>query len=101
MTNLYSLFDLDFLILSFILFISLILFSIIIQSLINELKLFSFHSLFIIFPFSIDFFILFGNFSLSFIISSLKYILSYLLSLSDNNLSSFSFNTFLILVNIV
>jgi len=53
-STLYSILDFifvsDFIILSFILFISLILFSIIIQSLINELKLFSFHS------FSISFF---------------------------------------------
>jgi len=84
-----------------ILFISLILFSIIIQSLINELKLFSSHSFFIILPLSIDFFILLGNFSLSLIKSSLKYFLSNLLFISNNNWSSFSFNALLILVNIV
>ena len=52
------------------------------------------------FPFSNDIFILFGNLSYSFIISSFKYNSLYLLSTSNNNSSSLLFNAFLNLVNI-
>jgi len=87
--------------LSFIELISIILFSILIQSLINEFNLLlsSFHSLSIIFPFSNDIFILFGNFSLFFIISSLQILLNYL-SIFNKSSSSLSFKAFLILVKI-
>ena len=65
------------------------LFSTLIQSLINELNLLSsFHSLSFIFPFSKDIFILLGSFSLSFIISSLKYNDSNCLSTSNKSSSS-------------
>ena len=70
-------------------------FSILIQSLINELS----HSLSINFPLSNDIFILFGNFSLSFNISSFKYIFSNSLSTSNNNSSSLLLIPFLIFVN--
>ena len=70
------------------------------QSLIKEFNLLLFHSLSIVFPFSNNIFVLLGNFSLSFIISSLQYILSNLLSISNNISSSLSFKQFLILVNI-
>ena len=96
-----SLFNIHFLILSFIKFIFLILSSILIQSFISELNLLSsFHSLFISSPFSNDNLILFGNFYLSFIISSLLNILLYLLSTSNNNASSLSFKAVLIWVKI-
>ena len=74
---------------SFIVFIFLISFSILIQSLIKDfISLLLSHSLSINFPFSKDILILFGNFSVSFIISSLKYNFSNLLSTSNNNSSS-------------
>jgi len=87
--------------LSFIELISIILFSILIQSLINEFNLLlsSFHSLSIIFPFSNDIFILFGKFSLFFFISSLQILLNYLLIFNKSS-SSLSFKAFLILVKI-
>ena len=59
-----------------------------------------FLSLIIDLPFSRFNFMWFGNFSLSFINSSLKNKLSNKLSTSSNNLSSLLFNSFLILVNI-
>ena len=66
-----SLFNLNFLIFSLIMFIFLIFSSILIQLFIIKLNLLlSFHSLSIDFPFSVDNFILFGNFSDCFIISS-------------------------------
>ena len=91
-------FDISFL----ILFISLILFSIFMHELINEfnLRFLSSHLFWINFPFSNEIFILFGNFSLFWIKSSLKYILSYSLSIVNKIWSSFSFNALLILVNI-
>ena len=56
------------------------------QSFIIEVNLLLlFHSLFINFPFSNDIFILFGNFSLSLIISSLKNISLYSLSTSNKS----------------
>ena len=71
------------------------------QSFINEHNLLlSFQSLSINFPFSNDNFILFGNFSPSFIILSFPYISLYLLSISNNNTSSLSFNAVLIFVKI-
>ena len=73
------------------------------QSLISEFNaLFSSQSFSIIFPFSNTVFILFGNFSLSFMISisSLKYALLYILSTSNSNSSSLSFKVVLIFVNI-
>ena len=79
---------------------SLILFSIFIQSLIIQFNSFSFQFLSRVFPFSNDFFILFGNFSLSLIKSSLKYKLLNLLSTSNKISSSLSFKIFLIFVNI-
>ena len=77
------------------------LFSIFKQSLINELNLFSSstHSLSIIFPFSNEIFILLGNFSYSFIISSLTNKSLNSLSICNKRLSSFSLIAFLILVN--
>ena len=60
----------------------------------------SFHSLSINFPFSNDNFILFGNFSLSFIIFLFPNKLLNLLSTSNNNSSSLSFKTVLIFVKI-
>ena len=83
-----------------IIFIFLILFSILIQSLIYEHKLLLSHSLSINLPFSNDNFICFGNFSPFLIIPSLKYLVLYKLSTSDNNCSSLSLSVFLILVNI-
>ena len=71
------------------------------QLFIIELNLLlSFHSLSDIFPFSNDNFILFGNFSLSFIIFSLQYKSLYFLSTSNNNSSSLSFKAVRILVKI-
>ena len=71
------------------------------QSVISEINLLlSSHALLIIFPFSNDFFILFGNFSVSLIISSLQYILLYWLSISNKSWSSLSFKIFLAFVNI-
>ena len=71
------------------------------QSLINELNLLVlFQSSSDNFPFSKDFFILFGNLILSSIISSLQKFSLYLLSISFNNSSSLSFIALLILVNI-
>ena len=56
------------------------------QSFIIKFNLLSlFHSLSIIFPFSKEAFILFGNFSMSLINSSLKYLLLYIFSVSINN----------------
>ena len=96
-----SLLILHFSILSLIIFIFLILSSILIQLFIIELKLlFSFQSLSINFPFSNDNFILFGNFSLSFIMLSLPYKSLNLFSTSNNNSSSLSFKAVLIFVKI-
>jgi len=76
------------------------LFSIFIQSLINELNLLLlFQSSSVNFPFYKNFFILFGNLILSSIISSLQKLSLYLLSISNNNASSLSFIAVLILVN--
>ena len=80
--------------------IFLILFSILIQLLINNGNVLLFQLFSISFPFSNDIFILFGNLWLSFIISSLIYNSLYFLSTSDNNSSSLSFNEFLNFVNI-
>ena len=93
--------DLHSFIFSFIVFIVLISFSILIQSLIKDFNslLFS-HSLSINFPFSKDIFILFGNFSVSVNISSLKYNFSNSLSTSNKSSSSLLFKAFLIFVNI-
>ena len=72
-----------------------------IQLFIIELNLLlSFHSLSKDFPFSIDNFILLGNFSLSFIIFSLPNKSLNLLSISNNNSSSLSLRIVLIFVNI-
>ena len=71
-----------------------------IQLLINNINLLLFQLFCISFPFSNDIFILLGNFSFCFIMSSLKNILLYLLFTSFNNSSSLSFKTFLIFVNI-
>ena len=80
--------------------IFLILFSILMQSLINKFKLLLSQLFSIFFPFSIEIFILFDNLSKSFIIFSLKYNSLYLLSTSNNNSSSRLFSAFLILVNV-
>ena len=72
-----------------------------IQLFIIELNLlWSFHSLSISFPFFNDIFILFGNFSPSFIIYSLPNFSSNFLSTSNNSSSSLSFNAVLIFVKI-
>ena len=76
----------------------LILFSILIQSLIYEAKLSIPHSLSICFPLSKDTFIFLGSFSPFLITSSLKYLLSYKLSISSKSLSSLSLRAVLILV---
>ena len=80
--------------------IFVLLFSILIQLLINKGNVLLFQLFSISFPFSNDIFILFGNLSQYFIISSLKYNPLNLLSTSFNNSSSLSFNAFLNLVNI-
>ena len=96
-----SLFKLHFLIFSLISFILLMLFSILIQLIIICLNLsLSFHSLFRDLHFFRDIFIFSGSFSLSLIIFSLQNKSLYWLSTSDNNSSSLSFRTLLILVNV-
>ena len=65
------------------------------QSLILEYKLLLSHSLSINFPLSNDIFICLGNFSPFLIISSLKYLVLYKLSTSNNNCSSLSLMLFL------
>ena len=95
----FILFNLHFLILSFILFIFFILFSILMQSLIIVFNLLLSHSFSIILPFSNNIFILLGNLSHSFNISSLKYLFSNCLSTSINNSSSLSLSAVLNLVN--
>ena len=93
--------DLHSFIFSFIVFIALISFSILIQSLIKDfISLLLSHSLSINFPFSKDILILFGNFSVSINISSLKYNFSNSLSTSNKSSSSLLFKAFLIFVNI-
>ena len=82
----------------FILFISLILFSILIHSLILKANLSSLNSIF--FPFPEDNFILLGNFSHCLNIFSSKYISLYFLSTSNKSSSSLLFISFLILVNV-
>ena len=82
-------------------FIFLIFSSILLQSYIKELNLLiSSHSSFIEFTFSIDDFILVGNRSLSFIIFTLSNNLFNILSASNNNSSSLSFNADLNFVKI-
>ena len=71
-----------------------------IQSFNIEPNLLSSSQSFINFPFFNDILILFGNFSLSFIISSFPKFSLNLLSTSDNNSSSLSFKAVLIFVKI-
>ena len=97
-SNLILLLVLYLLMLSFIISMLLILFSILIQSLIYEIKFSLSHSLSICFPLSKDTFIFLGNFSPLLIISSLKYLLLYKLSISSNSLSSLSLRAVLIFV---
>ena len=83
---------------SFIFFISLILFSIFIHSLIIKFNLLSsLYSSSNFLPLSKDIFILLGNFSLSLINSSLKNKSLNFLSISNRSSSSLSFKVFLFL----